>query len=230
VPHSGRPRSAGRGRRQNRPDICRARGVTCPSGARAGHGRTADDVLRRGTMSSSTAAPRKRASSAAAGVTLQPDAQEHAQPARKGRSRSRSRNARPRTPGRRHAVSAASGFLAIVAFQLAIALGAPFGAAAWGGAHSGQLPGGLRTASAFGAAFWALAALTVLARGGVRPSLVPIEISRHGTWVLVGVLALGTAVNAASSSAWERFGWAPLNLALALLSLRLARTTVPSSR
>ncbi|MCU1590466.1 MAG: hypothetical protein JWP11_1722 [Frankiales bacterium] len=181
-------------------------------------------------MSPSTAAPRKRAPSAAAEAILPPDAHEHAQPARKGGSRSRSRNARPRTPGRRPAVSAASGFLAIVAFQLAIALGAPFGAAAWGGAHSGPLPGDLRTASAFGAAFWALAALTVLARGGVRPSLASSRVSRHGTWVLVGILALGTTVNAASSSPWERFGWAPLNLALALVTVRLARTAVPSSR
>jgi hypothetical protein len=38
------------------------------------------------------------------------------------------------------------------------------------------------------------------------------------------VLALGTVMNLASSSAWERFGWAPLILALAIVCLKVART------
>ena len=36
----------------------------------------------------------------------------------------------------------------IVVFQAALALGAPLGYAAWGGAHPGALPPRLRTASA----------------------------------------------------------------------------------
>jgi hypothetical protein len=124
----------------------------------------------------------------------------------------------------RLAVVAAGGFAVVVLFQLALAFGAPLGAAAWGGEHSGQLPSNLRVASAFSAAFWSLAALTVLARGRIELSPIPFSASRWGTWALVGVLTVGTIANLASSSSWERFGWAPLVLALAFICLKLART------
>jgi hypothetical protein len=52
-------------------------------------------------------------------------------------------------------------------------------------------------------------------------------VSRWGTWALVAVLTVGTLANLASSSNWERFGWAPLVLALAVTCLRLARTHCP---
>ena len=125
---------------------------------------------------------------------------------------------------RRLACLAAGGFGAIVLFEVALALGAPLGEAAMGGSHSGQLPSDLRVVSALGAAFWSLAALTVLSRGGFAFSPVPRRAARWGTWVLVVVLALGTVMNAASPSSWERFGWAPLVLALTVVCFRLART------
>ena len=90
----------------------------------------------------------------------------------------------PLSHGRRLAVIAAAGFGAVGLFQLAIVLGAPLGTAAWGGAHSGQLPFELRLASAFSASFWTLAALRVLSRGGIGLSPVPYASSRWGTWVL----------------------------------------------
>ena len=43
-----------------------------------------------------------------------------------------------------------------------------------------------------------------------------------GTWALVGAAALGTLANLASSSPYERFGWAPLAALLAVLSLVVA--------
>jgi hypothetical protein len=128
------------------------------------------------------------------------------------------------TVGKRLAVAAAGGFLVLVFFQVAIVFGAPFGAAAWGGENTGQLPSDLRVASAFSSAFWSLAALTVLARGRFTASPVPFSASRWGTWALVGILAIGTLMNLASSSAWERFGWAPLVLALTVTCVKLART------
>jgi hypothetical protein len=124
----------------------------------------------------------------------------------------------------RLAVVAAGGFAVVVLFQLALALGAPLGAAAWGGEHSGQLPSNLRVASAFSAAFWSLAALAVLARGRIELSPIPFPASRWGTWALVGVLTVGTIANLASSINCERLGWAPLVLALAFICLKLART------
>jgi hypothetical protein len=127
-------------------------------------------------------------------------------------------------PGPRLAAVAASGFLVLVAFQLAIVFGAPLGAAAWGGENAGQLPSDLRVASAFSSVFWSFAALTVLSRGRSAVSLVPFSVSRWGTWALVGILAIGTVMNLASSSAWERFGWAPLVFVLAIVCVKLART------
>lgn len=88
-------------------------------------------------------------------------------------------------------------------FQLALAAGAPWGAAAWGGANSGALPVGLRAASAVAALVWvgvaAVSAGRLLGQTGRRR-------------VLLGVAAyttLGIALNAASPSTVERSVWVP---------------------
>lgn len=126
------------------------------------------------------------------------------------------------TSQRRLAQAAASGFGIVVAFQVAVAAGAPFGDAAWSGAHSGVLPNELRAASSVSALVWALAAVIVLARGGMGAPLPP-RVALGGTRVLLGVLGLGALMNAASSSPWERFGWAPFVLVLLVLVALLAR-------
>lgn len=118
--------------------------------------------------------------------------------------------------------AAAAGFLAIASFQAALALGAPLGRAAWGGAHT-QLPTGLRIASAFAIGVWVLAALIILGRAGFEVSPLPPAFVRWGTWALVGVLPLGAIMNFASPSIWERLLWGPVALILAGLSLIVAR-------
>jgi hypothetical protein len=130
-----------------------------------------------------------------------------------------------RRPGssRRVAGVAAGGFLVVAAFQVALALGAPFGRAAFGGAHAGRLPPDLRLASALAAALLLLAAVHALSRGGFT-SRFPRAGSRRFSWVLLGVTVVETLMNAASSSPWERFGWAPYTLVLATLCLVLARS------
>ena len=52
---------------------------------------------------------------------------------------------------------------------------------------------------------------------------VPDVVARWGTWILVVVLAIGAVMNAASSSPWERYLWAPLALVLAVVCFFLAR-------
>jgi hypothetical protein len=131
-------------------------------------------------------------------------------------------------PARMAAVAAAVGFLAIAAFQAALALGAPLGRAAWGGTHT-QLPTGLRVASAFAFGVWALAALIVLGRAGFHLSPLPPAVLRWGTWTLVGVLAIGALLNFASPSSWERFMWGPIALILAGLCLLLALSAAAPS-
>jgi hypothetical protein len=63
------------------------------------------------------------------------------------------------------AIALATGLLIVVAFQAALTLGAPFGAAAMGGTHPGSLPDALRLVTGFVALAWFFAALVVLARG-----------------------------------------------------------------
>jgi hypothetical protein len=121
------------------------------------------------------------------------------------------------------AVAAAVGFLTIAAFQAALALGAPLGRAAWGGTHT-QLPTGLRVASAIAFGVWTLAALIVLGRAGFHVAPLPTATLRWGTWILIGVLALGALLNFASPSNWERYLWGPITLILAGLCLLLARS------
>jgi len=121
----------------------------------------------------------------------------------------------------------AGGLLIVAAFQLALALGAPFGAAAQGGTNPGQLPGALRLVSGVGAIVWLGATVIVLARGGW--ALVPLRdnVARVATWGLVGILGVGALMNFASSSPWERFGWGPFTLVLFVLCVVLASSAPP---
>jgi hypothetical protein len=119
------------------------------------------------------------------------------------------------------AILAAAGFLVIAVFQFALAVGAPLGRAAWGGANE-RLPKRLRIGSAVAVAIWLFAALIVLARGGSPVVPLPVTLAEWGIWVLVGLSLVGAIVNFASSSPWERFGWGPLALLLALLCLIVA--------
>jgi hypothetical protein len=118
-------------------------------------------------------------------------------------------------------IAAATGFLVIAAFQAALALGAPLGRAAWGG-KTAVLPGRLRRASAVALVVWVLAAALILGRAGVVGLPVPREVLTWGAWALTVLSGLGALVNVASSSPWERFGWAPLAAVLAILSAIVA--------
>jgi hypothetical protein len=124
-------------------------------------------------------------------------------------------------PAQAAAIAAAIGFLVIAVFQAALALGAPLGRAAWGGAVA-TLPSRLRRASAASVVIWLIAAVVILGRVGIEIVPLPDSVTSVGAWVLVVLSALGAIVNFASSSRWERFGWGPLALVLALLSLVVA--------
>ena len=127
------------------------------------------------------------------------------------------------------AVTAAGGFGVVVAFQVALALGAPWGAAAWGGTTHGPLPANLRIASAVAGTVWAVAAVIVLRRAGCHVVALPTGLAWWGTWILVGVLAVGAVMNLASASPWERYGWGPFTLVLAGLCLVVARMPATTS-
>jgi hypothetical protein len=126
-------------------------------------------------------------------------------------------------PNRVAAVVAAVGFLAIAAFQLALALGAPFGRAAWGGTRT-YLPVGLRIASGVAIVVWLVAAAIVLGRIGIEVVPLPVDFLRWGAWALVVLLAIGATMNFASQSPWERFLWGPFAAILAVLAVIVARS------
>jgi len=100
-------------------------------------------------------------------------------------------------------------------FQLALALGAPLGYAAWGGQHPGVLPMRLRIASGVAAlVLYPLVIVTVL---GSARLIAGDWLPGGGTvvmWVLAGVLFLGALANFASRSPLERV-WGPVALAVA---------------
>jgi hypothetical protein len=115
------------------------------------------------------------------------------------------------------AAPVAVGLLIIVElFQVALAMGAPFGRAAWGGKHDGVLPARLRAASAVAGlvVYPALIVVVLSASGLIEADLVP----GRGTlvmWTLATLFTIGATANAASRSRAERW-WAPVSLAIAI--------------
>ena len=101
-------------------------------------------------------------------------------------------------------------------FQIALALGAPWGNAAWGGQHDGVLPVGLRIASAVvGLVVYPLIAAFVLASAGLIEADWLPGTGKVGMWVLTGFFSLGAIANFASRSKAER-NWGPVSLAIAI--------------
>jgi hypothetical protein len=107
--------------------------------------------------------------------------------------------------------------LAVIAvFQAALALGAPWGAAAWGGQNPGVLPRSLRIASGIAAVvIYPLVIVLVLAGAGlIDDSWLPVD-STVVMWLLAALLGVGALMNAVSRSPQERV-WAPVALVAAI--------------
>ena len=96
-------------------------------------------------------------------------------------------------------------------FQIGLALGAPWGAASWGGANRGVLPTGFRIASGFaGLVLYPFLALVILRSAGVfETEWLPGDGSVW-MWVLAAFFGLGTLANVASRSPSERW-WSPVS-------------------
>lgn len=100
----------------------------------------------------------------------------------------------------------------LVLFHVALALGMPWGAAAWGGGNDGVLPPQLRMASGLAAVLWGWVALVVAGRflGAVGQRRVLLAL---------GVLSLvAIAMNLASPSAIERVIWAPFAAVMGVMT------------
>lgn len=108
-----------------------------------------------------------------------------------------------------------------VAFQIGLALGAPWGAYAMGGAVPGRFPPRLRVAAAAQAVVLVFLAAIVLSSAGMvdipfiadLPSLI---------WLVVAFSALSLVLNAISRSAGERRIWVPVAVMMLISSLVVA--------
>jgi len=109
----------------------------------------------------------------------------------------------------------------LVLFQLALALGAPWGRFAWGGQHDGVLPAGYRIGSVVAAVVYALIGSIALDRASVI-AWYPPGFTVVAMWVVFGLLVLGVLMNAISRSKSERSVMTPIALCLAVLALLVA--------
>ena len=110
----------------------------------------------------------------------------------------------------------------LVAFQLALAVGAPLGDMSWGGRHAGVLPTRLRVASAVaGLVLYPLMAVVFLGAGGViGDEWLPVDPA-IAMWILAGFFAIGMIVNAISRSPRERI-WSPVSAVIGICAIVLA--------
>lgn len=109
----------------------------------------------------------------------------------------------------------------VVAFQLALSLGAPWGAYAMGGAFPGRFPPPLRFAAVVQAVVIGLLAVVVLSAAGLLlPGLA--AASPWLLWIPVVVSALALVLNSISRSAGERRIWVPVAMLLLVSSLIVA--------
>ena len=119
----------------------------------------------------------------------------------------------------------------VVAFQIALAAGAPWGEYAMGGAFPGQFPLALRIAAIIQAALLVALAAVILARAGL---ILPgwARVSRWLAWLVVAFAAVSLVLNLLTPSAGERAIWAPTALLLLISSgvVAFSRSSESSSR
>lgn len=113
--------------------------------------------------------------------------------------------------------------IVVIAFQLALAFGAPWGRFAMGGAFPGRFPPPMRIAAAVQGILIGLLALCVLSAAGLVLPDVAVSLPWLA-WLAAAVSTLALVVNAISRSAGERRIWVPVTLVLLASSLIVALT------
>lgn len=112
----------------------------------------------------------------------------------------------------------------VVAFQLALALGAPWGAYAMGGAVPGRFPPALRLAAVVQALAIVLLAVVVLSAAGLALPGLADELPGL-IWAVVAFATVALVLNSITRSRSERRVWAPVSAVLLVCSLTVALTT-----
>ncbi len=109
----------------------------------------------------------------------------------------------------------------VVVFQIALALGAPWGEYAMGGRFPGRFPAPMRFAAVLQAALIALMAVFVLSQAGL---ILPQWENAPGwlIWAIVGFSGVSLAMNAITPSKRERRVWVPVAAVMLVSSLIVA--------
>ena len=111
--------------------------------------------------------------------------------------------------------------IGVIAFQLALAFGAPWGRYAMGGVFPGRLPPAMRVAAVVQAVLIALLAVVVLSAAGLVLPELAVSFPWL-VWIAVVVSALAVVLNAISRSSGERRIWVPVAFVLLVSSLLVA--------
>jgi len=104
--------------------------------------------------------------------------------------------------------------LSVVAFQVALIAGAPWGHLTQGGRHQGRLPLRNRLAAGVSIAVLLCMGVAIASTAGLA-----LFLSAWVGWVTVGVQALSTLANWATPSAPERRLWGPINTVMFVAAL-----------
>jgi len=109
----------------------------------------------------------------------------------------------------------------VIGFQLALALGAPWGEFAMAGRFPGRFPPAMRVSAVFSAFLIAMMAGIVVARAGVAlPALA--EMSQWAIWIVVAYSVVGLVMNLVTPSKRERALWAPVTAVMLACSVIVA--------
>jgi hypothetical protein len=114
-----------------------------------------------------------------------------------------------------------AGTLLVVSFQIALALGAPWGAYAVGGRFPGRFPPSLRLLALVQAVVLGLLGLVVASAAGLADMRLSAELYWL-MWLVVVLAALSLVMNAASRSPGERRLWVPVASVMLASSLVVA--------
>jgi len=108
----------------------------------------------------------------------------------------------------------------VVLFQLALALGMPWGAASMGGKYPRKYPPFMRVIALVNMVIIGFTAIIVLSRAQLMFNGFS-DFSRIGIWFVVGFYFLGTIMNTITPSKIERI-WVPVVLTMCICALIVA--------
>jgi hypothetical protein len=109
----------------------------------------------------------------------------------------------------------------IIAFQVALAAGAPWGSYAMGGKFPGRYPAAMRAAAIGQAALLALVAVIVLSKAQLALPSISTTLPSL-IWLAVAFSAVSLVLNAITPSSGERMVWVPVAVVMLVSSLAVA--------